>query len=109
QARILVVEDNATNRKVIVLRLEKFGGSVDVAHNGYEAVQAVPGAAYDAILMDCQMPVMDGFEATVQIRQQSRRHIPIIVLTANAMDGERERCLEAGMDDYLSKPVRSEE
>jgi two-component system sensor histidine kinase/response regulator len=107
--RVLVVEDNATNQKVIVLRLEKFGCSVDVAANGYEAVQATAVVSFDAILMDCQMPVMDGFEATAQIRQQGGRHIPIIALTANAMDGERERCLASGMDDYLSKPVRADE
>jgi two-component system sensor histidine kinase/response regulator len=108
-ARILVAEDNTTNQRVIVLRLEKFGCTVHVAQNGYEAVRAVEANSFDAILMDCQMPLLDGFQATAQIRQKSSRHIPIIALTANAMDGERERCLAAGMDDYLSKPVRSEE
>jgi polar amino acid transport system substrate-binding protein len=108
-ARILVVEDNATNQKVIVLRLEKLGCYVQVAENGYEAVRAAETSAFDVILMDCQMPVMDGFEATARIRKLGGRHVPIVALTANAMDGERERCLEAGMDDYLSKPVRSDE
>ncbi len=108
-AKVLVVEDNATNQRVIVLRLEKFGCSVEVAHNGYEAVEAARTTFFDAILMDCQMPGMDGFEATAQIRSDVSRRIPIIALTANAMEGERERCLQAGMDDYLSKPVRSEE
>jgi polar amino acid transport system substrate-binding protein len=108
-ARILVVEDNPTNQKVIVLFLKKFGCTVDLAVNGEEAVAAAGKTEFDAILMDCQMPVMDGFEATAQIRQNGGRHVPIIALTANAMDGERERCLTAGMDDYLSKPVRAEE
>jgi PAS domain S-box-containing protein len=108
-ARILVVEDNPTNQKVIVLRLDKLGCSTQVAHNGLEAVEAAASDSFDAILMDCQMPVMDGFEATAQIRRKGGRRVPIIALTANAMDGERERCLEAGMDDYLSKPVRAEE
>jgi polar amino acid transport system substrate-binding protein len=108
-ARILVAEDNPTNQKVIVLLLKKFGCSADVAMNGFEAVRAAGVASFDAILMDCQMPVMDGFEATSEIRRMSEAHVPIIALTANALEGERERCIEAGMDDYLSKPVRSEE
>jgi CheY-like chemotaxis protein len=108
-ARILVVEDNPTNQKVIVLRLEKLGCVVEVANNGLEAVHAAGITAFDVILMDCQMPVLDGFEATSRIRTESKRHTPIIALTANAMDGERERCLHAGMDDYLSKPVRADE
>jgi CheY-like chemotaxis protein len=108
-ARILVVEDNPTNQKVIVLLLKKFGCSADVASNGVEAIRAAGLAKFDAILMDCQMPVMDGFEATAEIRRNSKAHVPIVALTANAMDGERERCIEAGMDDYLSKPVRAEE
>jgi CheY-like chemotaxis protein len=109
QGRVLVVEDNPTNQKVIVLRLEKLGLNVELARNGAEAVQAAWKASFDVILMDCQMPVMDGFEATARIRKMEGRRVPIIALTANAMDGERERCLEAGMDDYLSKPVRTEE
>jgi two-component system sensor histidine kinase/response regulator len=109
EARVLVVEDNETNQKVIVLRLQKLGCTVVVAQNGLEAVQIVGTNSFDLILMDCQMPVMDGFQATAQIRNNGRQRIPIIALTANAMDGEQERCLEAGMDDYLSKPVRLEE
>jgi CheY-like chemotaxis protein/HPt (histidine-containing phosphotransfer) domain-containing protein len=108
-ARILIAEDNPTNQKVIVLLLTKFGCSVEVALNGAEAVAAAGKTEFDAILMDCQMPIMDGFEATALIRRNGGRHVPIIALTANAMDGERERCLSAGMDDYLSKPVRAEE
>jgi two-component system sensor histidine kinase/response regulator len=107
--RVLVVDDNATNQKVIVLRLQKLGCTVDVASNGSEAVTAAGLMPFDVILMDCQMPVMDGFEATSEIRKRGGHRTPIIALTANAMDGERDRCLEAGMDDYLSKPVRLDE
>jgi len=107
--RVLVVEDHPTNQKVIVLRLQKLGCTIDVAHNGLEAVEATENISFDAILMDCQMPVMDGFQATAKIRARGGQRVPIIALTANAMDGERERCLEADMDDYLSKPVRIEE
>ena len=109
KARILVAEDNQTNQKVIALMLKRLGCTVDVAVNGLEASQAAAAVLYDTILMDCQMPVMDGFEATSAIRKHSSRHVPIIALTANAMEGERERCLAAGMDDYLSKPVRADE
>jgi CheY-like chemotaxis protein len=109
RGRVLVVEDNPTNQKVIVLRLEKLGCRADVAQNGREAVDAVAVVAYDVILMDCQMPVMDGFEATAHIRRRGGRRVPIIALTANAMEEDRERCLQAGMDDYLSKPVRNQE
>ncbi|HEY2859024.1 MAG TPA: response regulator, partial [Terracidiphilus sp.] len=106
KGRVLVAEDNLTNQKVIVLRLEKLGCTTHVVQNGYEALEATRTMQFDVILMDCQMPVMDGLEATAQIRKDGGRHIPIIALTANAMEGERERCLAAGMDDYLSKPVQ---
>jgi CheY-like chemotaxis protein len=109
RGRVLVVEDNPTNQKVIVLRLQKLGCRADVAQNGREAVDASASVPYDVILMDCQMPVMDGFEATAHIRRRGGRRVPIIALTANAMEEDRERCLQAGMDDYLSKPVRSQE
>ena len=106
RGRVLVAEDNPTNQKVIVMRLTRLGCVVDVANDGLEAVEASGSTAYDLILMDCQMPVMDGFQATQAIREQGGSHVPIVALTANAMEGERERCLEAGMDDYLAKPVR---
>ena len=90
--------------------LEKLGCHVAVASNGEEAVEAVIRETYDLVLMDCNMPVMDGCRATQQIRQteNGKRHIPIIALTANAMPEEHEHCLQAGMDDFLSKPVKIE-
>ncbi|NJO82057.1 MAG: response regulator, partial [Blastochloris sp.] len=104
---ILVVEDNATNQRVTVRTLERLGYWADVAANGQEALAAVKRIPYRLILMDCHMPVMDGFAATAAIRDYEGvgRHTPIIALTANALAGERERCLAAGMDDYLAKPI----
>jgi len=110
-ARVLVVEDNVVNQRVAVRLLEKLGCRVDVAANGLEAVALLTELAYDAVFMDCQMPEMDGFQATAIVRQRegsSGHHVPIIAMTANAMQGDRERCLAAGMDDYLSKPVTFE-
>lgn len=125
--RLLLAEDNRTNQVLAVHLLEKLGFKVDVAVDGVQAVQAFEQEHYDAILMDCQMPELDGFEATLQIRRleairhprdtakpqaetaATPRRVPIIALTANAIKGDRERCLAAGMDDYLTKPIRSEE
>jgi CheY-like chemotaxis protein len=109
---ILLVEDNHVNQKLAVRLLEKRGHRVDVAGNGLEAVAAFEREVFDLILMDIQMPEMNGYEATREIREQEKRvggHIPIIAMTANAMKGDRERCLEAGMDSYVSKPIKPEE
>lgn len=106
---LLLVEDNVINQKLAVHQLTQMGYAVDVASDGQEALDALATVAYALVLMDCQMPLMDGFEATRRIRQaeqSSGGHIQIVAMTANAMQGDRERCLEAGMDDYLSKPIR---
>jgi|GEM_PF-2283140 len=104
---VLVAEDNEINRTVVEALLAKLGLETAVAHNGREAMEMAAGYNYDAILMDCLMPELDGFQATREIRRgEGARHVPIIAMTALSMPGDRERCLAAGMDDYLSKPIR---
>jgi len=111
--RILVVEDNPINLEVAVGMLESLGCSTETAHNGRMAIEAMNGGSFDAVLMDCQMPVMDGLTATAEIRRREvstgKPRVPIIAVTANAMEGDRERCLAAGMDDFLSKPFTQQQ
>jgi len=110
--RVLLAEDNAVNRKVAVRLLEKRGHTVVAVEDGRQALQALDRERFDVVLMDVQMPEMDGFEAAAAIRARERTeggHVPIVALTAHAMKGDRERCLDAGMDAYLAKPVSSEE
>jgi CheY-like chemotaxis protein len=107
QLRVLVAEDNVVNQRLTRLQLQKLGLTADLAADGHEVLEAVERVHYDVILMDCQMPELDGFEATRRLRAGGRHpHVRIIAMTANAMNGDRERCLAAGMDDYLSKPTR---
>jgi two-component system, sensor histidine kinase and response regulator len=109
---ILLAEDNEVNRKLAVRLLEKRGHRVDVAINGREALLALSNSHYDIVLMDVQMPVMDGLEATAELRireLETGRHTPVIAMTALVMKGDQERCLSAGMDGYLSKPIRTQE
>ena len=106
--RLLLAEDNLANQKLALLLLKKIGYEVQVAANGKEAVRAALGIHFDAVLMDCQMPEMDGFEATLAIRGAEKNtgmHLPIIAMTANAMQDDKEKCLHVGMDDYISKPI----
>jgi CheY-like chemotaxis protein len=111
--RVLVAEDSKVNQMVATLQLRKLGCEVEVAGNGKEALAAWERRPYDLILMDCQMPEMDGFEATRRIRAlESERSLPpirIVAMTASALQGDREHCLEAGMDDYISKPAKFDE
>ncbi len=111
--RVLLVEDNIVNQQVAMGFLEGMGCAVTVAGNGRAALAAVEAAGFDLVLMDCMMPEMDGYEATAEIRRLEHARgggrTPIVALTASAMSGERERCLAAGMDDYLGKPIRQEQ
>lgn len=109
--QILLAEDKLLNQKLTLTQLKQLGLTADVASNGSEALAAIDRKQYDVILMDCQMPVMDGYEATMRIREKEAdgRKVHIIALTAHAMEGERERCIAAGMNDYLSKPTRQHE
>ena len=109
---ILLVEDNKINQKVARIMLKNMGHTIKIAENGEEAVSCFMDQSFDLILMDIQMPIMNGIEATARIREmesrnnRSRPHTPIIALTANAMKGDRERFIGAGMDDYISKPIK---
>ena len=111
-ARILVVEDNPLNQKLALRMLEKLGCRADLAGNGREAVSLIETGGYDLVFMDCQMPEMDGYEASAIIRQREKDsggRLPIIAMTAHTMAGDRDKCVEAGMDDYISKPIRKED
>ena len=108
--RIMMAEDNPINQRVGKLILQRAGYVIDLVGDGNEALEAHRANPYDLILMDCQMPTMDGFEASRQIRSLKGQPQPVIIaVTANALVGERERCLSAGMDDYLSKPFQAEQ
>ena len=105
---VLVAEDSQINQIVATRALERCGCHVHIASDGIEALDALMSRRYDAVMMDCQMPNLDGYEATAELRRRERPgvHTPVIAMTAHAMDAERQRCLDAGMDDYISKPMR---
>jgi CheY-like chemotaxis protein len=112
QPRILIVEDNPINQKLAIRLLDKMGYRGDIAANGREALTALENVSYNLVLMDCQMPEMDGFEATLRIRQRDRQrgeHTPIVAVTAHAAKGDKERCFAVGMDAFITKPVKPEE
>ena len=111
KTKVNVAEENLVNQKVAEGLLSRLGHSVKIVGNGAQAVEAVRVETFDAVLMDLQMPVLDGLEATAQIRdlEGENRHTPIIALTAHAMKGDRERCLAGGMDGYVKKPIETEE
>jgi CheY-like chemotaxis protein len=108
--RILLAEDNAVNQKLALRILQQMGYRADVASNGVEAIESIQRQTYDVILMDVQMPEMDGLDATREIRKLADVNQPhIVAMTANALEGDREMCLAAGMNDYISKPIRVHE
>ncbi|MCX5833586.1 MAG: response regulator, partial [Deltaproteobacteria bacterium] len=112
RAHVLIVEDNLLNQKLALRMLEKLGCRADLAGNGRDAVRMIEKNGYDLVFMDCQMPEMDGYEASAIIRQrekESGQHLPIIAMTAHTLTGDRDKCMEAGMDDYISKPIRKED
>ena len=105
--KILLVEDNEMNRSIFITMLESQDMTCDVAMDGSEALKALTEKDYDIVFMDCQMPVMNGYESTKEIRKLEGicKHTTIIAMTANAMEGDRAKCMEAGVDDYISKPI----